>query len=220
MKHNKTVILKALVGSQAHGLADKDSDYDYRAVYVLPTSKILSLGFKYKGNDWVEGKEDNTAYEIGHFLKLAVICNPSILEVFKARPVYANEDGTKLRELFPYVWNPKGVFDAFVGYGLAQRKKMLNKKDSRPTKYAIAYLRTLYNLITLLTTKTFSLEIDSFKIKEALQAIKNGTVSCGLVIDSAEQLIGLAKIVLLRCNQEPNLEKVNEYLIDIRRRYW
>ena len=114
MNPEKEIILKVLVGSRAYGLADENSDYDYRAVYVLPTSKILSLEYRYKGNDWIEGDEDNTAYEIGHFLKLAVNCNPSILEIFKAPVAYAMEDGVKLRELFPYVWNPKGVFDAFV----------------------------------------------------------------------------------------------------------
>ena len=97
---------------------------------------------------------------------------------------------------------------------------MLDKKDDRPAKYAIAYLRTLYNLITLLTQKTFSLEIDSSKIREALLTIKQGQCSYGQIIDSAEQLIGLAKIALTRCNHQPNLEVVNEFLIDIRKRYW
>ena len=124
MNPDKTIILKVLVGSRAHGLEDENSDYDYRAVYVLPTSKILSLGYKYKGNDWIEGKEDNTAYEIGQFLHLATQCNPSILEVFKDPIMYSSLDGTKLRDIFPYVWNPKGAFDAFVGYGLYQRKSM------------------------------------------------------------------------------------------------
>ena len=81
---NKKIILKVLVGSRAHGLADENSDYDYRAVYVVPTSKILSINYKYVANTWIEGKEDNTAYEIGHFLKLACNCNPTILEVLKA----------------------------------------------------------------------------------------------------------------------------------------
>ena len=128
MKEDKKVILKVLVGSQAHGLADKNSDYDYRAVYVLPTSKILSLNYKFKGNDWIEGKEDNTAYEIGHFLKLATKCNPTILEVFKAPVMKSNEDGDKLKKLFPYVWNPQDTYNAFMGYGFNQRKKFLDKK--------------------------------------------------------------------------------------------
>jgi len=220
MNFKKTIILKVLVGSRAYGLADENSDYDYRTVYVLPTSEILSLGYKYKGNDWIEGNEDNTMYEIGHFLQLAIKCNPSILEIFKAPVAYASEDGIKLKELFPYVWNPKGVFDAFVGYGLNQRKKMLNKEGDRPIKYAIAYLRTLYNLISLLSYKDFSLTIENPVIKEGFMSIKKGLCSYGEIIDASEELAGIAKMCLATCKQEPNLEKVNEFLIDIRKRYW
>ena len=78
-----TVILKVLVGSRAHKLDDKDSDYDYRSVYVTPTSNILSLNAKYSKTNWIEGNIDNTSYEIGHFLHLATKCNPTIMEVFK-----------------------------------------------------------------------------------------------------------------------------------------
>ena len=52
MKKDKIEILKVLVGSRAHGLADEDSDYDYRGVYVNATTDILSIGHKYKGNHW------------------------------------------------------------------------------------------------------------------------------------------------------------------------
>lgn len=123
MNQDKKIILKVIVGSRAHKLADKNSDYDYRAVYVLPTSEILRLDYHYKGTDWIEGKEDNTAYEIGHFLKLATKSNPSILEMFKFPIVESNEDGNKLRELFPYVWNSKNALDSYMGYGLNQKKK-------------------------------------------------------------------------------------------------
>ena len=218
--NNKKIILKVLVGSRAHGLADKDSDYDYRAVYVLPTSKILSLGFKYKGNDWIEGKEDNTAYEIGHFLQLATHCNPTILEVFKAPIMEYTEDGMKLRELFPYVWNPKQAFDAFVGYGLNQRKKFLDKKDNRPARFAMAYLRTLYNLLELLANEDFSVIIKDTGLKTLLMKYKKGNYSIGKVIDLAEDLTNDASKLLKDCHHQPNLEKVNEFLVDIRRRYW
>lgn len=57
----KTVILKALVGSRAHGLHTETSDYDYRGVHVLPTRDILSLGFKYSGTSWLEGDVDETS---------------------------------------------------------------------------------------------------------------------------------------------------------------
>ncbi|MBI2020193.1 nucleotidyltransferase domain-containing protein [Candidatus Daviesbacteria bacterium] len=39
----QTLILKVLVGSKAHGLANKDSDTDYRGVFVESTSEILAM---------------------------------------------------------------------------------------------------------------------------------------------------------------------------------
>lgn len=217
---NKTEILKVLVGSRAHGLHNKDSDYDYRSVYVLPTSKILSLGYKYKGNDWIEGKEDNTSYEIGHFLKLATKCNPSILEVFKAPVISANEDGKKLRDLFDYVWEPKRAFDAFTGYGYNQRKKFFKNKDNRADKYATAWLRTLWNLCDLLMSKKFFIEIYSEKFKDYLLKIKNGSYDRGEIITIAERLEKGSLYFLNECNQKQDLDKVNDYLIKIRKKYW
>ena len=222
MREDKKIILRALVGSQAHGLAGEDSDYDYRAVYVLPTSKILSLGFKYKGNDWIEGNEDNTSYEIGHFLQLATKCNPTILEVFKA-PIaggMATYEGLELRNLFPYVWNPQQAFDAFVGYGLNQRKKFLDKKDNRQNKYVVAYIRTLYNLIELLKTGDFNVGISDSKIRAKLMNYKIGDYQVGEIIQHGEDLTDVARFHLQMSTHEPDIEKVNQFLLKIRRKFW
>ena len=88
----KIEMLRILCGSHAHGLATKDSDKDFRSVYITPTSEILSLNCgSEKGNHWVEKQtDDNTSYEISHFLHLATKSNPSILEVFKAPIVIEN----------------------------------------------------------------------------------------------------------------------------------
>ncbi len=218
MKENKKIILKVLVGSRAHRLHSETSDYDYRAVYVLPTSKILSLNYKYKANEWVEGGIDNTAYEIGHFLKLAIHCNPSILEVFKAPIVEANEDGHKLRKIFPYIWNPKRAFDAFIGYTYNQRKKFLEKRDNRQNKFAVAYIRTLINLIDLLEHGTFELEVNF--LRKELENFKRGYYTVGEVIDLAERLTIMAKDRLSKCKHEPDIDKVNAFLLNIRKKYW
>ena len=221
MDNKKKVILKVLTGSRAHKLHDKDSDYDYRSVYVLPTSDILSLGYKYKGNDWTEGdKHDNVSYEIGHFLQLATKCNPTILEVFRAPIVEATEEGRKLVELFQYVWSPKQAFDAFVGYGLNQRKKFLDKKDNRQNKYAVAYIRTLWNLIELLETGTFNIEIKQEELRKILLKYKKGIYTPGDIINQAEYFTKLARIALEDCKQKPNLEKVKQFLLDIRKESW
>ncbi len=230
MDDNNTTILKVLVGSRSHKLHNKDSDYDYRSVFVTPTSELLKLGTKYKSNSWIEGKIDDTSYEIGHFLHLATKCNPSILEVFKAprQPVaYTKAEiqrlelwGSKLHALFPYVWNPIAVFEAFRGYAHNQRKKMFDKKDGRQAKFAVAYLRTLINLCDLLKYGTFDVEIKDEEIKKDLLKIKSGNFKPGEVVDLAESLLEEARMLRNECNHEPDIDKVNEFLLEIRKEFW
>ena len=227
--NNDTIILKVLVGSRVHKLHNSDSDYDWRGVFVTPTSKILKLGVKYKPNSFLEGKEDQTMYEIGHFLHLATKCNPSILEVFKApkQPIaYTKSEiqrlelwGLKLVALFPYVWNPIGVFEAFRGYAHNQRKKMFDKKDGRQAKFAVAYVRTLINLCNLLRTGNFSIEIKDEAVRQDLLKIKSGDFKPGEVVDLAESLLQEAQILRNNCNHEPDIDKVNEFLLEIRKEF-
>lgn len=216
---DKIQILKVLVGSHAHGLADKDSDYDYRAVYVLPTSSILSIGFRYKGNDWIEGKEDNTAYEIGHFLQLATKSNPTILEVFRSPIIEANADGYELVRLFSYVWDPINAFNAFIGYAMNQRKKFMDKKDNRQDKYTVAYIRSLLNLRDLLQTQNFNIKVKESN-KDFFLRYRKGNYTVGEVIDHGEELIDINKELLKECKHKADLDKVNNFLLSIRKKYW
>lgn len=222
---NKTVILKTLVGSRAHGLNTEDADYDYRGVYILPTTKVLSIGYKYKGSSFIEGEIDNTSYELGHFLHLALKCNPSILEVFKAPIVESNELGKELIELFPYIWNKEDAFNAFVGYGSNQRKKMLSHEhmeSGRWQKYAVAYLRTVFNLCQLFAKGTFSLEVTNENFKGKLLTLKEKDTAWrpGEIIDMAEEFIQTARELKEDVVQVPDPQKVNKFLLNARQLYW
>ncbi len=171
-------VLQVMVGSQAHDLAGETSDIDKRAVFVTPTSELLSVQNADKaprGTSWVEGeKEDHTAYEVGHFLHLALQSNPSILEVFMAPVMHATGKfwlpeakqsiGNALRQLFPFVWSADLVVKAFGGYSHNQMKKFISedpKYKDRSRKYAVAYIRVLLQGIELLSTGSFSLEVKS-----------------------------------------------------------
>ena len=223
-------ILKVIVGSQAHGLATPESDFDYRGVFVVPTTEILSLGGHKTNTSWLEGKDDDTSWEISHFLHLATHCNPTILETFLA-PIYNDGYdpiwGQELQALFPHVWNSAGVMNAFVGYGLNQRKKFFDDKDKRASKYAVAYLRTLFNAYELLTTGTFTTRVIDTEIGQTLKRWKT--------LSSTEILQNHSGEVIELClkwekkvreayeqnpNKQTNMEPVNEYLLKVRRRFW
>jgi len=218
----KTEILKTIVGSQAHGLANKDSDFDYRGVFVIPTSELLKLGGEnLKHTAWIEGKEDDTAWEVGKFLFMATKCNPTVLETFLAPVKTSSPLGDEMRGLFQYVWNSNDVKNAFIGYGINQRKKFFDNKDKRAPKYATAYLRVLYNCWELLATGTFTVDLHGSPVYQQCLDFKEGRYTAGEVIQACWEM---ETKVLKAFNENPdkktNTEPVNEFLLKVRRSNW
>lgn len=224
-------ILKTIVGSQAHGLATKDSDVDYRGVFVTPTSEILKIGAHTDQTNWIEGKEDNTSWEIGHFLNMAVHCNPTVLETFLAPMAPFEGDALykykilakELRDLFPYVWNANDVKNAFIGYGVNQRKKFFDNKDNRAPKYAAAYARVLYNARELLETGTFTIRIADTEVGPTIRRFKEGQYTPGEVIqfcwDLETRVLRAFKNGKFK-NKETEIEPVNDFLLKVRKEFW
>lgn len=214
-------ILTALIGSQAHGLATPTSDYDWRGVFITPTSQLLSLGGSTGEVRWIEGQEDDVSWELSKFLFLSTKCNPSVLEVYMSPQIKTNEWGEELLALFPHIWNSKGVRDAFTGYGRNQRKKFLEDKDQRSAKYAVAYLRTLYCAYQLLTTGTFDLRITDPIIFDTCKLWRLGQYTVGGVIDSCvywEQ--NVERAYQANPNKQTDLAPVNDFLLRARKAHW
>ena len=217
----ETEIIKVLIGSRAHGLANENSDYDYRGVFALPTQQLLTVNGDKPKTRWVEGKKDDTSWEISHFLRMAVKCNPTILEVFLAPVETETPWSKKLQDLFPHVWNSNDVKNAFIGYGMNQRKKFLEEKDNKPNKFAAAYLRSLVCGYELLTTGTFTIRIADKAVGEIIKRFKEGDYTFGEVINECrtwEKLVERA--YEMNPNKETNMEAVNEFLLDVRKTLW
>jgi predicted nucleotidyltransferase len=212
-------LLKVLVGSHAHGLASKESDRDYRRVFVIPTEDMFRLGFKYPATQWTKDLGDETAWEIGQFLLLGTQAHPLVLEALVAPVITADEWGEQLRSLFPSLWSPQKAFESFTNYAHNQRTKLLEKKDARPAKYAAAYLRVLYNLCELLASGTFHVRIADTPAGARLARIKNGDYRLGEVIDWGEGLTQEARKLMTSCRDKNDLPRVNAFLVDIRRAF-
>ena len=215
-------ILKVVVGSRAHGLANENSDYDYRGVYIQPTSELLKINPKIVDTNWVENeKEDSTAWEIGKFMFLATKCNPTILEVFCAPLIEATDEGVELRKQFSRVWNSKYVRDAFIGYGLNQRKKFLDNKDQRPHKYATAYLRSLIQAYELLAFGVLRVDFTDHEMFETLKNFKAGNYEVGEVIQHTWNWENKVREAYEH-NQDKQTDfaQLNTFLLKIRKRTW
>ena len=214
-----TCILKVIVGSHAHGLARPDSDKDFRSVFVLPTAELFRVGFKYQGTRMMKEEDDETAWEIGHFLQLALQGHPLVLETLVAPVVTMDDWGAELRQLFPRLWSAQAAYDAFLNYCDNQRKKMLERKDGRPEKYAAAYVRVLFNLCELLERGTFSIRISETPVGEAVLRIKAGHYRPGEVIDMGEHWREMAARRLNDCSQQAHPEIADAFLLRIRKAF-
>ncbi len=228
------MILKVLTGSRAYKLETPESDFDYHGVYVTPTSQLLAIGPKPKESIWKEGDEDFQSWELGHFLDLAVHCNPTVLETFVSTPVISSmtPTGYQLRALFESVLTRKRVYDAFLGYSHNQQKKMFNKPDSpteaqpspRAWKFAVQYLRILLQGERLLRTGEFVLDMTDYTddARSLLIDIKRGEFSMGFVIDLADEFKKRLELALADSSvrEAPDLDAVNEFLIGVRKEAW
>lgn len=224
------VILKALVGSKAHGLDTPKSDTDTKSVFVIPTSNLLSLGQdkeKPKYTGFYDGMKDDTAYEVGYFLYLATKSNPTILETMCSPIIDANIDGFRVRDLFEHVWSSRAVKDAFIGYGLSQRKRFFETEDNHRYRFAVAWLRNLYQATELISTGTLPVRIADTPIGDLLRRWKDGTsIDGGLfTTKEVEMYTSFHEKALIYAyensdKKETNYEPINNFLLDVRKRYF
>lgn len=224
-------LLTVLVGSRAHGVATEASDWDYHTVFVQPTNEMLMLGSRPVQTSWNENsvpesigwRQDDVAWELGHFLFLATKSNPSVLECFLAPVERSTDDGDRLRALFPYVWSTKLAHDAFTGYGMNQRKKFIDNKDNRRPKYAEAWLRTLFMGIQLMETGTFSVDVNTWDkpIADVIRSYRAGNCPVGDVMQVAENWQQVFDEAYARAEKrEPDMGRINAFLLDMRMKYW
>jgi hypothetical protein len=112
-----TVVLDALVGSTAWGLADESSDQDHRGVFVLPTP--WTTGLVEPPSDILS--EDRTIghWEIGKAIRQALRADPNTLEMLFASPRVCDSMAEPLLAMRTSFVS-KEIYGAFGRYALAQ----------------------------------------------------------------------------------------------------
>lgn len=209
-------ILKTIVGSRAHGTALPESDYDYRGVFIVSARDFVSPFRNVKNNSWIEGEEDNTSYELSHYVKLCAHGNPSALELLVAPVVDITPEGERLRSMLPKFLCKKRVFDAFLGYSRSQEKKFRDNHLNRRWKYAEAHTRTLYQLLHLLRTGELKIGWDGGVLEE-LCAVKRGRRTQSDIMSRVLQLEELChqEYETSTLPEEADIDAIEEFLFDI-----
>jgi hypothetical protein len=213
------VIYRCVIGSQAYGLADAESDVDRRGIY-LPTADLhWSL---YGVPEQLENHETQEAYwELQKFLVLALKANPNVLEclytplVEKATPLA--EELLDMKTIFL----SRMVYQTYNGYVMSQFKKMqadIRNKGQVKWKHVMHLIRLLLSGIGVLRDGFVPVKVDDHR--DRLLAIRREEVPWGDVEKwrlSLHQEFNTA-FETTKLPQRPDYERANSFLISARRR--
>lgn len=131
-------ILAAVLGSQAQGFAGPDSDTDYGSVFVGDWSLG---GFEDPTQSVQYHDPDIWGHELGKFCKLALACNPTILELlFVGSYEVKTFAGSILVDNAKSFLSVKRISDAYRGYATSQVSRALKDDTLKPRRHALRLL--------------------------------------------------------------------------------
>ena len=131
MTTETTIILSGIVGSKAYGLDNEDSDTDRLGIFVAPTVEFHGLYPPTPTHVWTE-PDDLTLHEVGKFVRLALKCNPTIMELmWLPDGLYdtVHPEGLALVAIRKKFLSARYVKDAYLGYATQQFKKLVDRGD-------------------------------------------------------------------------------------------
>lgn len=131
LKTQNLILLEAISGSRAFGLATEHSDTDIQGVYYMPREDFFGLNYVPQVSNETN---DITYYEIGRLVELLQKNNPNILEVLASPADCILQKHPLMDLLNPEDFLSKLCRDTFAGYAVSQIRKAkgLNKKILNP----------------------------------------------------------------------------------------
>ena len=215
---NRFVIYRCIVGSRAFGLDTDSSDVDRRGIYLPPAELQWSL---FGVPEQLENEETQETYwELGKFLRLALKANPGILECLYT-PLIENADDLA-RELLAMrgAFLSKLVYQTYNGDVLSQFKKLeqdLRARGAIKWKHAMHLIRLLLSGITILRDAEVPVRVEEHR--ERLLAIRRGEMPWEEVdawrLDLHRQFD--AAFVSTSLPERPDFDRANAFLLKARR---
>ncbi|MBB1247177.1 nucleotidyltransferase domain-containing protein, partial [Streptomyces durbertensis] len=124
------VLLSGVVGSTAYGLAREGSDVDRLGVFAVPTEELH--GLRGPRESYVTTAPDRTLHEAGKWCRLALGCNPTVMElVWLPDELYEVRTGLgdELIGIRGAFLSARRVRDAYLGYAEQQFRKLRGRGD-------------------------------------------------------------------------------------------
>ena len=212
------VIYRCVIGSQAYGLADAESDVDRRGIYLPAADLHWSL---YGVPEQLENHDTQEAYwELQKFLVLALKANPNVLECLYTPLI---EQATPLAEELlgmRSIFLSRLVYQTYNGYVLSQFKKMqtdLRNHGQVKWKHVMHLIRLLIAGIEVLRNGFVPVRVDDHR--DRLLAVRRGEMPWEEVenwrLGLHQEFHGAFEATTLP--ERPDYERANAFLIRARR---
>ena len=226
---NMNVIYKIVSGSRMYGTDDKDSDYDYRGVWLPTLEQTLSMNGL---NDYRHdiGDYDVLYYPIQKFIKLAVSGNPNVIDwlfapkwnaqgnSFSFTEILNNKELFIGRHIIPKIFGfAKGEYESVAkktNRKTGAKRRVQMEKFGYSPKNAMNAIRVLQQGAELIMTGKITFPRQNAK---ELKDIKTGKIKekdlDGLYQESLSAMRVAEKTCTLRA--EPNIYRIEEIMFDI-----
>lgn len=227
MSKPDNIILEGVTGSKAYGLDTATSDTDIKGVYLLPTRKVLEMGFNPERTTVDHTNPDFVYHELGKFMKLVISGNPTVTELlYLDKYTHLTDEGRLLIDNRDKFLSTKAVSNAYRGYAMSQAKRLntriqqgLDGYDSSLKNRFSKHTRHLWRLLVqaeqLLTEGTLDVRLTDEQVKECFafgelqtDAVIDGFLGMDTRVKSLE-----AKSVL---PDEPDIKALNDLLFRLR----
>jgi predicted nucleotidyltransferase len=123
------LIFMTIAGSYMYGMATEESDIDKRGVCVPPKNVVMGFARGFEQQQFPG--EDTTVFSLQKFMKLAVDCNPTIIELLFAPEdciVTIHPTWEKLLERRADFLSAK-AYHTFTGYAFSQLKRIKGHRE-------------------------------------------------------------------------------------------
>lgn len=222
----KNVILQGIAGSQAFGLAHADSDIDRVGVFVATTKDLFSLDPLEETHSFKGPEGDMLYHEAAKFARLALRCNPSILEILHLEEYETAEScGLDLVDIRSSFLSEKLVVNSYLGYARSQLYKLQRRNTegqelpSRIKKHARHLYRLLQQGHQLASTGELTV-----RVADPEDVMAFGERVAGGDLDYASDMVDHYSHLISTCDsvlpEGPDVARVQQWLYDVRHRYY
>lgn len=219
MNQELNIILQGVTGSIAYGLATEHSDVDRQGIFLAPTRDIL--GVRPVKESIVRNDPDIAFHEVGKFVRLAMKCNPTILEQLWLENYEILTPAAQLLVDNRDAFLSKIIYKSYGGYAVHQAKRLNTRGDSfssdtrnRTAKHARHCMRLIQQGSQLLKTGTMSVRVLD---RDDLFAF--GDLPVDQMVDRFFEEYRIFESIETHLPEQPDIKCINKILLEIREVY-